>query len=110
MDRSGYTLEQEQSPVTELDPRWAIRLAALVRHRDRIVLVPDDPGGEALTPSRCHRAMTRCARSRRACKRVPTRVVAALAGVPDQGRVDGSRPRRKLLDVGCWHERDWRIL
>jgi PAS domain S-box-containing protein len=41
-------LEHEYSLAGELDPRWAVRPIALVRHRGHPMLVLDDPGGQPL--------------------------------------------------------------
>jgi hypothetical protein len=41
-------LEHAYSFKEELDPAWAARPIDLARHRDRIVLVLEDPGGKPL--------------------------------------------------------------
>jgi hypothetical protein len=41
-------LEHEYSLATELDPAWAARPLALIRHEGRTLLVLQDPGGEPL--------------------------------------------------------------
>ena len=41
-------LEHAYSFKEELDPAWAVRPIGLARHRDRMVLVLDDPGGKPL--------------------------------------------------------------
>jgi serine/threonine protein kinase len=41
-------LEHAYSLKEELDPAWAARPIGLARHRDRIVLVLEDPGGKPL--------------------------------------------------------------
>lgn len=44
-------LEHEYSLSEELDPAWAARPMAITRHRDRTVLVLEDPGGDRGAPS-----------------------------------------------------------
>jgi hypothetical protein len=43
-------LEREYSFREALDPRWAARAIAMARHRERTVLVLEDPGGVPLDP------------------------------------------------------------
>src|ERR1700678_2790267 len=41
-------LEHEYSLASELDPAWAAKPLALIRHEGRTILVLTDPGGEPL--------------------------------------------------------------
>jgi hypothetical protein len=45
---SQKRLEHEYSLREELDPTWVARPIAMARHRDRMVLVLEDPGGMPL--------------------------------------------------------------